>query len=179
MKFILLSAFLCTVQLFSREPLQQLTTDSTIDVLDCACSTFNNPLKGFESFTVLVNDKSPESELFVQELSKEGHAKKFSLSDPKGIDFEGMGTGVRLMFFLTPLSVIGNASSTITRVSLCLSTSVEVLKTKSRVDSYIWETHLFSTESHISEAVKKAAKQFIAYYKNGNPNSTPVFYIYQ
>ncbi len=149
-----------------------------VDILDCPCSTLNNPLKGISSFTVLLSEKSPEMEILVQELEKVGKVKRISTTDPKGIDFEGMGTGARLSLLLTPLSVLGEPKSEITRISLYLDMSVKVLKTKNQIESYIWATNMFSTKNNKSESVKKAAQQFTEYYTEANPTSKPMFYVY-
>jgi hypothetical protein len=146
--------------------------------LDCACSTLNNPLKGISGFTVLLSEKSPEIELFIQELEKVGTVKRIPTTDPKGIDFEGMGTGARLTLLLTPLSVLGEAKSEITRISLYLDMSVEVLKTKNQIESYVWASNIFSMKNTKSESVKKAAQQFTTYYTEANPTSKPMFYVY-
>lgn len=173
-----LSALIFCLPLFCKES-NPLIINSAVDILDCACSSFNNPLKGLNNFTVLATNTPTESELLIEELEKIGRVKKFSFKDAKGINFEGMGTGARLMLILTPLSVIGETKSEIIRISLTLSTSVEVLKTKNHIDSYIWATNIFSTNDSKNEAIKNAVKQFATYYKEANPNQTqPIFYVY-
>jgi hypothetical protein len=174
---LFLFALAFSLRVFSQEAV--LTPPKNpIDILDCACSTSNNPLKGISAFTVLLSEKSPEIELFIEELEKVGKVKRISTADPKGIDFEGMGTGARLTLLLTPLSVLGEANSEITRIALYLSMSVEVLKTKNQIESYIWATNLFSTKNSKGESVKKAAQQFATYYAEANPTSKPMFYVY-
>ena len=173
--FLFLLTF--SLRVFSQEAVQT-PSKNPVDILDCACSALNNPLKGISAFTVLLSEKSPEIELFIQELEKIGKVKRISAADPKGIDFEGMGTGARLMLLLTPLSVLGGAKSEITRTSLYLDMSVEVLKTKNQIESYIWATNLFSTKNNKSESVKKAAQQFATYYTEANPSTKPMFYVY-
>lgn len=174
---ILLSMLVFVLSAFSEE-LSTPQLKQRADTLDCVCSSSNNPLKKVNNFTVLLPEKSPEAELFVQELEKIGQVKRFSLSDATGINFEGMGTGARLTFLLTPLMVTGEAKSEISRITICLEMSVEVLKTTNRIDSYIWATNLFSTKEKRSESVRRAAQQFTAYYQEANPTSKPVFYVY-
>jgi hypothetical protein len=162
---------------FSQEHISMLQK-KPVDILDCACSSLNNPLKGISAFTVLISEKSPEIELFIQELEKIGKVKRISTADPKGIDFEGMGTGARLTLLLTPLSVLGEPKSEITRISLYLDMFIEILKTKNQIDSRVWTTNRFSTKNNKGESVKKAVQQFATYYAEANPNSKPIFYVY-
>lgn len=156
-----------------------ISPETMVDFLDCPCSPSNNPLKGIDSFTVLISDQSSDTKLFVKELEKIGRVKKFSLTDPKGINFEGMGTGARLLFLSTPLVDQDASKCSIKRVTLCLSMNVEILNTKNRIESYVWATNQFSAEDKINEAVKSEIRQFAAYYKTANPDSTPIFYVYQ
>jgi hypothetical protein len=170
-KLILFFSFILNSFLFSQET-------PKVDTLDCVCSVSNNLLKGITSFTVLVPNRSSASEVFIKELEKVGVVKQFSLSDPKGVDFEGMGTGARLLFHSNPQPILGENKSSVIRTSLLLSVSVEILKTKHRGDSYIWATNLFSTVNEQEKAVKRAAWQFISDYKEAQPEEKPLFFVY-
>ncbi len=152
---------------------------NAVDYLDCPCSIFNNPLKGFKNFTVLLTGESEETSFFVHELKKIGKIKEFSLSDPKGINFEGMGTGARLLFSVTDLNVLGEEDSKVMRISLRLSSSVDVLWTKNSLsDSYIWDTNIFATNEQVKEAISQVSKQLSAYLQEANPSEKPLFYVY-
>jgi hypothetical protein len=144
-------------------------------------SIFNNPLEGIKAFTVLLSGQSkenePETKFFIQELKKMGSVKAFSLSQPP-INYEGMGTGMRLTLITSQLDVLGDSASSIMRVSLFLSTSVEVVKTKHPLNSYIWESNAFAVKGNTMEALKKLLKQFTYYYHEANPNDKPLFYVY-
>lgn len=177
-------AFLLLISFHMQLRSTEVTLDSAeaesdaLDLLDCACSVYNNPLKAIERFTLIIPHQSPESEIIVQGLEKLGSVKKFSLSDPKGIHFEPMATGARLLFTVTPLEITAMPSSSITRLSLSLSMSVEILKTKQRVDAYVWTTNIFSLKNH-QDAASKLIQQFINSYKEANPSTAPLFYVYQ
>ena len=86
-----------------------------------------------------------------------------------------MGTGARLQLFITSLS----EKEQIKRITLSLSTDVEILKTKNRVEPYVWMTNQFTSKDAINEAIKHVVNQFSAYYKNANPDSLPFLYVYQ
>lgn len=144
-------------------------------------SIFNNPLEGIKAFTVLLsgqsNENEPETKFFIQELQKLGSVKTFSLSQPP-INYEGMGTGMRLMLITSQLDVLGNSDSSIMRVSLILGASVEVVKTKHSLNSYIWESNAFAVKGNTMDALKTLLKQFTYYYHKANPNDKPLFYVY-
>lgn len=175
---LFLWAIFLTAQLASAE-VNFISSETMVDLLDSPCTAYNNPLKGIVGFTVLISEKPSDTELFIEELEKIGRVKKFSFSDPKGIDFEGMGTGARLLFLSIPLANSDESKCPIKRVTLCLSMNVEILNTKNRVESYVWATNQFVAEDKISEAIKNEIRQFAAYYKTANPDTTPIFYVYQ
>lgn len=158
------------------------TISSLIDYLDCPCSsTFDNPLKGLKQFTVLLpNHPSEVSDLFVRELEKIGNVKKFSFTNPNGINFEGMGTGARLTLITTELNVLGKNDANIIRVSLLLGASVEVLRSKTHLhDTYIWASNQFVTQNQVNKAISEVFKRFSIYYQAANPQEKPFFYVYQ
>lgn len=150
-----------------------------VDILDCPCSMNDNPLKGINSFTVFIEENSKETDLFLLEINKLGTVKKFVLKDSKGINFEGMGTGARLLLVTSELKIIGEKKSSLSRTSLLLSSSVEVLKSKNRLnDSYIWASNAFSTNEKRVEAIKQISSQFISDYQKSNPHIKPTFFVY-
>jgi len=177
-KSIALFAVLCNLLAFAYDE-TTFPPEQMVSFLDCSSSPFNNPLVGITHFTVLAPNESSQTQLFIEELEKLGSVKRFYLSDPNGIDFEGMGTGVSLFFLTTSLSLIDETETDLIRTTLSLSTSVEVLKTKSHISSYIWASHVFSVKGQENDAARKVVQQFAAYYKSANPNTKPTFYIYQ
>ena len=90
-----------------------------------------------------------------------------------------MGTGARLLFSVTDLNVLGEEDSKVMRISLRLSSSVDVLWTKNSLsDSYIWDTNIFATNEQMKEAISQVSKQLSAYLQEANPSEKPLFYVY-
>ncbi len=149
-----------------------------VDFLDSPVSIFNNPLQGIKAFTVITPGKSDEINFFVEELKKIGTVKTLDAGIAP-VNFEGMGTGMRLMLSISRLQILGKTDSDITRISLLLETSVEVLKTKQNLsNTYVWESNVFADKEHTMDGVKKLTKQFLYYYQEANPNGKPHFYVY-
>lgn len=150
-----------------------------VEVSGSGISSFNNPLEGIKNFTVLLPGRSnePEKKFFIQELEKIGFVKTFSMSKAP-INYEGMGTGMRLMLSMHELDVLDNPDSVIMRISLILDTSVEIIKTKHPCNAHIWETNVFVMKDKLIDGIKKILKPFVYYYKEANPKDKPVFYVY-
>lgn len=160
--------------LAGEEPFYPLT-----EVSGSGISSFNNPLEGIKAFTVLLPGWSnePEKNFFIQELEKIGSVKTFSMSKAP-INYEGMGTGMRLLLSIHELDVLDNPDLAIMRISLVLNTSVDIVKTKHPYEAHIWETNVFAMKENIMNGVRKILKPFVHFYKEANPKDKPIFYVY-
>jgi hypothetical protein len=150
-----------------------------MEVLDSGVSSFNNPLGGIKAFRMFLHDESndPVTKFCIQELKKIGVVKTFSMAKAP-IDYEGMGTGMCLELRISELDVLDNPDSAITRITLYLESSVEIVQTKLPYNARIWETNVFVRRDSIMDGIEKILKPFIHYYKEANPNEKPVFYVY-
>lgn len=106
-----------------------------------------------------------------------GIVKTFSMSKAP-INYEGMETGMSLMLDIFELDVLDKPDSGITKISLILKTSVEVVTTKHPYRAHIWGTNVFVMKDNMMDGVKKILKPFAYFYKEANPNDRPIFYVY-
>lgn len=166
--------------LFCNPLLSEESISIRMDASASDISSFNNPLKGIQEFTVfLFPGRSAESEkpLFLQALEEIGRVKTFLMCKAP-IDYEGMGTGMLLSLNSSELEILGTSNSPIVKISLVLHTNVEIVKTKHPYRAHIWETNVFVTKDNIAEGVQRILKPFVHYYKEANPKEKPIFYVY-
>jgi hypothetical protein len=175
MKYLLCLLFLVS----AANVIAEKSLPPLVDFLDGNVSECNNPLKEITAFTVLLvgQSKTPEGQFLIQELEKIGSIKMFPITT--SVDFSGFIPGMNLSLSVTDLIINGQEGAKIKRVSLRLSTSIEIMKTKHQAHCYIWGTNAFAENDNTMDALKKLMNTFVYYYKEANPNLKPIFYVYQ